>query len=460
MNWKEFCWRIKNLEFESQISEKIFEKYYNLIEGHSFVKRKGRITKVIGLVYESIGPHSRIGEKCIIRNREGKSEGIAEVVGFRDNKVLLMPLSELKGIAPGSEVFTTGEPFNIEISEDIIGRIVDGLARPIDNRGAIKKKIKYPIDNTPPRAMDRKRITEPIITGIRSIDSFATLGKGQKVGIFSGSGVGKSVLMGMIARNTKADLTVVGLVGERGREVRDFIEKDLGEEGLKNSVVVVETNDKPALLRIKGAMTATAIAEYFRDKGMDVMLLMDSVSRIAVAQREIGLSIGEPPTTRGYPPSMYAFLPKLLERAGATEKGSITGIYTVLVEGDDLSEPVSDITRSILDGHIVLSRRLSNGNHYPAVDVLESVSRLMIDVVGDEQRIAVNKLKNLLATYRESEDLINIGAYSKGSNPKIDEAISLIDSINLFLRQDIYEKCEFEESIKKLIELVKDVSLN
>ena len=460
MNWKEFCWRIKNLEVESQISEKIFEKYYNLIEGHSFVKRKGRITKVIGLVYESIGPHCRIGEKCIIRSREGKSEGIAEVVGFRDNMVLLMPLSELKGIAPGSEVFTTGEPFYIEISEDIIGRVVDGLARPIDNRGAIKKKIKYPIDNTPPRAMDRKRITEPIITGIRSIDSFVTLGKGQKVGIFSGSGVGKSVLMGMIARNTKADLTVVGLVGERGREVRDFIEKDLGEEGLKNSVVVVETNDKPALLRIKGAMTATAIAEYFRDKGMDVMLLMDSASRIAVAQREIGLSIGEPPTTRGYPPSMYSFLPRLLERAGATEKGSITGIYTVLVEGDDLSEPVSDITRSILDGHIVLSRRLSNGNHYPAVDVMESVSRLMIDVAGDEQRIAVNKLKNLLATYRESEDLINIGAYSKGSNPKIDEAISLIDSINLFLRQDIYEKSEFEESIKKLIELVKDVSLN
>jgi flagellum-specific ATP synthase len=448
------------MEVNVQLNKGFFKRYSNLIDEHDFIRCKGRINKVIGLVYESIGPQVRMGEKCIIKSSAGDVEGYAEVVGFRGNKVLLMPLSNLKGIAPGSEVLTTGEPFFIKISDDIIGRVVDGLGEPIDEKGPIRNGVKYPIDNTPPKALDRKRISEYIVTGIRSIDTLHTFGKGQKVGIFSGSGVGKSILLGMIARNTKADLTVIGLVGERGREVREFIEKDLGEEGLKSAVVVVETNDKPALLRIKGAMTATTIAEYFRDKGMDVMLLMDSASRIAIAQREIGLSIGEPPTTRGYPPSMYAFLPKLMERVGATKKGSITGIYTVLVEGDDLSEPVSDITRSILDGHIVLSRRLSNANHYPAVDVLNSISRLMIDVVSEEHRVASYKLKNLLATYRESEDLINIGAYSKGSNPKIDEAINLIDSINQFLRQDIYEKCEFDESLKRLLDLVKNISVN
>ncbi len=448
------------MENNLQVSEGIFRKYYNLIEENDFIKQKGKIIKVVGLLYESIGPNCSIGDKCIIENRRGQSSGYAEVVGFKDNRVLLMPLGELKGISPGTEVVTTRESFNIKISEELIGRVVDGLANPIDGRGKVKKSDKYPIDNLPPKSMERKRINEFIITGVRSIDSLITLGKGQRIGIYSGSGVGKSILLGMIARNTTADLTVIGLVGERGREVKEFIEKDLGEEGLKKSIVVVETNDKPALLRIKGAMTATAIAEYFRDKGMDVMLLMDSVTRIAMAQREIGLSIGEPPTTRGYPPSMYAFLPKLLERAGTNETGSITGVYTVLVEGDDLAEPVSDITRSILDGHIVLSRKLANSNHYPAIDVLESVSRLMLDIINNEHKIAVNKIKNLLAVYRDSEDLINIGAYSKGSNIKIDEAIGLIDKINQFLRQDIYEKCDYKESIDKLLELTKDVSLN
>lgn len=371
-----------------------------------------------------------------------------------------MPLNEIRGIAPGAEVITTGEPFYIEISSDIVGRVVDGLGKPIDGKVPFKNRIKYPIDNLPPEALKRRRIIEPIITGIRSIDNLLTIGKGQRIGILSGSGVGKSVLMGMIARNTKADITVIGLIGERGREVRDFLEKDLGEEGLKKSVVVVETNDKPALLRIKGAMTATAIAEYFRDKGFNVMLLIDSVTRIATAQREIGLSVGEPPTTRGYPPSLYALLPRLLERSGSTEKGSITAIYTVLVEGDDLSEPVTDITRSILDGHIVLSRRLANANHYPAVNVLESVSRLMIDVVDEEHRKDVYKIKDLIATYYDSEDLINIGAYSKGSNPKIDNAITHIDAINEFLRQDIYEKSNFEESRKKLHEIAEIISVN
>ena len=448
------------MEFENKISENIFHKYYDIIEDKPLIKRKGRINKVVGLVYESLGPHVKLGEKCIIRNWGEEEEGYAEGVGFRDNKVLLMPLNEIKGIAPGAEVITTGEPFYIEISDDIIGRVVDGLGKPIDGKIPFKRRNKYPIDNRPPEALKRRRIVEPIVTGIRSIDNLLTIGKGQRVGIYSGSGVGKSVIMGMIARNTKADVTVIGLIGERGREVRDFIEKDLGEEGLKKSVVVVETNDKPALLRIKGAMTATAIAEYFRDKGMDVMLLIDSITRIAMAQREIGLSVGEPPTTRGYPPSLYALLPRLLERSGSTIKGSITGIYTVLVEGDDLSEPVTDITRSILDGHIVLSRRLANANQYPAIDVLESISRLMIDVVDDEHRNEVYKIKDLIATYHESEDLINIGAYSKGSNPKIDNAIKHMDSINEFLRQDIYEKFDIKESREKLHELAEIISVN
>lgn len=448
------------MEGDIKLSNKTIQKYSSLIEDYNFVRRKGRISKVIGLVYESIGPQTQVGEKCIIRGRGGEYEGYAEVVGFRDNNVLLMPLNHIKGISPGAEVIATGEPFYIEISDDVIGRILNGLGNPIDGKGDIANKVKYQIDNTPPDPLMRERITEPVVTGIRSIDCLVTLGKGQKVGIFSGSGVGKSILMGMIARNTRADVTVIGLIGERGREVRDFIEKDLGEEGLKNAVVVVETNDKPALLRIKGVMTATTIAEYFRDKGMDVILLIDSATRVAMAQREIGLSIGEPPTTRGYPPSMYAFLPKLFERAGTGQKGSITGIYTVLVEGDDLSEPVSDITRSILDGHIVLSRKLANANHYPAVDVLESISRLMIDVVSKEQRTSANKIRNILATYKDSEDLINIGAYSKGSNPKIDEAIGAIESINQFLMQDIYEKDNFEESVKKMVELLKNVSIN
>ena len=438
---------------ENPVLNAIFNKYSRQLNETDLVKRKGKISKVIGLVYESSGPSSTLGEKCLIRSRDHEHFGVAEVVGFRDNRILLMPLEEIPGIGPGSEVQTTGEPFYIGAGSGLLGRVIDAFGNPIDGKGPIDIEQKRPITSAPPHPMKRRRIVEPIATGIKAMDAFLTLGKGQKIGIFAGSGVGKSVLMGMIARNTNADVNVIGLIGERGREVRDFLEKDLGEEGLRRSVVVVVTGDQAALLRIKGAMAATAIAEYFRDNGKDVLMLMDSVTRIAMAQRELGLSIGEPPTTRGYPPSVFSVLPKLLERVGTAEKGSITGIYTVLVEGDDMNEPVSDTVRSILDGHVVLSRRMASANHYPAIDLLESVSRLMIDVVDEEQRKAAITILDLLATYKESEDLINIGAYVKGSNPKIDQAVALIDPINQFLRQDIYEKADYKESINGLLAL-------
>jgi len=447
-------------EVQVEFKSEIFKKYKHLIQDTTFVKRKGYIVRVIGLIYEAVGPLAAVGEKCIIQERSGDVKGLAEVVGFRDNHVLLMPVEEIKGIGPGCEVITTGEPYVVNVSRNLIGRIIDGLGRPIDGKAAIVPEKKQPISVAPIKALKRARVTDFVSTGIRSIDGLITLGKGQKVGIFSGSGIGKSILLGMIARNTRADINVIGLIGERGREVRDFIEKDLGPEGLKRSVVVAVTNDESALLRIKGAMTATAVAEYFRDQGMDVMLMMDSITRIAMAQREIGLSAGEPPTMRGYPPSMYAMLPRLLERAGNAQHGSITGVYTVLVEGDDLSEPVSDTVRAILDGHIVLSRRLADANHYPAVDVLTSVSRLMIDVISSDHRNAANKLINLLSAYRDAEDLINIGAYAKGSNPRIDTAMSMIDKINSYLRQDIFEKAEWKDSIQKLIDMMENVTIN
>ncbi|MBC8277759.1 MAG: flagellar protein export ATPase FliI, partial [FCB group bacterium] len=416
------------------------------------VRPIGQVVKVVGLVTESEGPSASVGEVCLVETSEGKRP--AEVVGFRNNRVLLMPLGEMAGITPGAMVIATGQPARVSVGNGLLGRILGGLGDPIDGLGPLQVEDSRPITAQPPNALSRDRITKPIATGIRSIDAVLTLGKGQRMGIFAGSGVGKSIAMGMIARNTSADVTVVALVGERGREVREFLERDLGEEGLKRSVVVIATSDQPALVRIKASLVATTIAEYFRDQGADVMLMMDSITRLALAQREIGLSVGEPPTTRGFTPSVFAMMPKLLERAGTSDNGSITGLYTVLVEGDDLDEPVSDHLRSILDGHIVLSRQLASLGHYPSVDILPSISRVMIDVVPEDHMNAAKHVKEVVSTYREAEDLINIGAYAKGSNPKIDFAISANENINTFLQQGIYEKAPFDETRANLLNLL------
>lgn len=414
----------------------------------------GRVTKVIGLVIESNGPHASIGEVCIVKSKDDVELSLCEVVGFRENKVLSMVLGEASNISPGCEIVSTGRPLTARVGEALLGRVIDGLGNPLDGKGPIMATEERSIYNAPPNPLERKRITKPIATGIRSIDSLRTLGKGQRVGIFAGSGVGKSVTMGMIARNTSADVNVICLVGERGREVGEFIERELGPEGLKRSVVIVATSDKSALIRIKSVFIATTIAEYFRDKGQDVMLMMDSITRLAMSQREVGLAIGEPPTTKGYTPSVFAMLPKVLERAGTSAKGSITGLYTVLVEGDDMNDPVADTVRSILDGHIVLSRRLAAAGHYPAIDVLGSVSRVMTSVTTEEHRSVVQKFLDTMATYAEAEDLINIGAYAKGSNPKIDESIKRIESYRKFLKQQESEHCTFEESLAKLSQVV------
>lgn len=434
---------------ESKMKARLL-KFQNALDSSSFVRHCGKVRQVVGVVVESIGPTTTLGELCWISSKDGRQKQLAEVVGIKENRVLLMPLGSIEGISAESEVIPSREPFSVPVGESMLGRIINGVGRPIDGKGAILRTEKRPIHADPPDPLSRKRIMQPIATGVRVIDSLVTAGEGQRMGIFAGSGVGKSVLLGMIARNTEADVNVIALIGERGREVREFIEKDLGEEGLKRSVVVVVTSDQAAILRIKGAMIATTIAEYFRDQGLRVMLMMDSVTRIAMAQREIGLAVGEPPTTKGYTPSVFALLPKLLERAGNGSEGSITGLYTVLVESDDMNEPVADAVRSILDGHIVLSRRLASMNHYPAVDALESVSRVMKDIIPKEHQIASKDVLEIMASYRESEDLINIGAYARGSNPKIDLAISKIDSINAFLRQDMYEKSTYAESVQML----------
>jgi flagellum-specific ATP synthase len=361
-----------------------------------------------------------------------------------------MPLKELYGIAPGDKVSTFREPFSVKVGEELLGRILDGLGNPMDKNAVLNLKEKRSVYSMPPNPLERERIVEPLQLGIRAIDGLLTCGKGQRVGIFAGSGVGKSVLLGMMARYTKADVNVIGLIGERGREVRDFIESDLGEEGLKKSVVVVATSDQAALTRIKGALVTTTIAEYFRDKGLNVLLMMDSVTRYCMALREIGLAVGEPPTTKGYTPSVFATLPKLLERAGTSDKGSITGIYTVLVDGDDMDEPIADAARSILDGHIVLSRKIASRYHYPAIDILGSISRVMNSVISKEHRDTAAKILELLAVYKDAEDIINIGAYSQGSNPKIDIAIRKIDKINAFTKQDIEEPSDFEQTLGTL----------
>jgi flagellum-specific ATP synthase len=430
------------------------EHFLHLIRRKDLLKMNGRVTKVIGLVIESNGPHASIGEVCIVKSKDDVELSLCEVVGFRENKVLSMVLGEASNISPGCEIVSTGRPLTARVGEALLGRVIDGLGNPLDGKGPIMATEERSIYNAPPNPLERKRITKPIATGIRSIDSLRTLGKGQRVGIFAGSGVGKSVTMGMIARNTSADVNVICLVGERGREVGEFIERELGPEGLKRSVVIVATSDKSALIRIKSVFIATTIAEYFRDKGQDVMLMMDSITRLAMSQREVGLAIGEPPTTKGYTPSVFAMLPKVLERAGTAAKGSITGLYTVLVEGDDMNDPVADTVRSILDGHIVLSRRLAAAGHYPAIDVLGSVSRVMTSVTTEEHRAVVQRFLDTMATYAEAEDLINIGAYAKGSNPKIDESIKRIESYRKFLKQQENDHCTFEDSLSRLSQVV------
>ncbi|MDD6402024.1 MAG: flagellar protein export ATPase FliI [Lachnospiraceae bacterium] len=414
-----------------------------------FTVHYGKVSKIVGLTIESVGPPCRLNDLCEIISRDGNTKVFAEVVGFKDNKVLLMPYDAVDGIGLGATVRNTGEILKVKVGEDLLGHVLDGIGRPMDGK-SIKYSAKYPIDGAPPDPLSRKLITEVMPLGVKAVDGLLTMGKGQRIGIFAGSGVGKSTLLGMFARNTRADINVIALIGERGREVGEFIQRDLGEEGLQRSVLVVATSDKPALERNKAAKTATAIAEYFRDQGKDVLLMMDSLTRFSMAQREIGLASGEPPVTRGYPPSVYSEMPKVLERAGNTEKGSITGLYTVLVDGDDFNEPITDTARGILDGHIVLSRKLGHKNHYPAIDVMQSISRCMSAVATPEHKKAAGRLKNVLATYNDAEDLINIGAYRAGSNKEIDYAINKINSVNNFLRQDVNEKFMFEDEINML----------
>ena len=415
------------------------------------VTHEGRISQIIGLVIEATGLEGSLGDLCSIRTKDNRTIQ-AEIVGFKGNKILMMPFGEIMGISPGSPVSVNSQPMNIPVGEQLLGRILDGMGNPIDGKGPITGSQSQPVYNVPPDPLDRKRITEVMSTGIRSIDGFLTLGKGQRVGIFSGSGIGKSVLLGMISRFTSAEVNVIALIGERGREVREFIERDLGPEGLKRSVVIVATSDQSAMVRIKGSLIATAIAEYFRDEGKNVMFMMDSLTRVAMAQREIGLAIGEPPTTKGFTPSVFSFLPKLLERTGTGKKGSITGLYAVLVEGDDMDDPIGDTARSILDGHIILSRKLSTKGHYPAVDVLDSVSRLFSEIADKNHIKCTKELIELLSEYREAEDMISIGAYSEGSNPKVDRAIQLKSKINKILRQDINETSQFDETLNSLYE--------
>ena len=429
------------------------DKYLDIINNTKTIKQIGKITEIIGLTIESDGPKSSIGDLCYIYNDYNDKPTMAEVVGFKKDKILLMPLASPDGIQPGAMVVNTGEAMKIGVGNQLIGRVLNGLGQPIDTLGEIRFSEYRSTRAEAINPLKRKRIRESLSLGIKSVDGFATVGKGQRMGIFAGSGVGKSTTLGMMAKNTSADLNVIALVGERGREVKEFIEEILGTEGMKRSIVVAATSEQPSLVKIKAAFVATSIAEYFRDKGMDVLFMLDSVTRIAMAQREVGLAIGEPPATRGYTPSVFALMPKLMERAGTNEFGTITGLYTVLVEGDDFNEPISDTSRSILDGHIVLSRALAHKNHYPAVDVLESLSRVMGDVTTKEHRDAAGVLRNLLAVHAKNEDLINIGAYVHGSDPACDKAIALMPQINEFLIQSTKDKIDYEETVNQLIEL-------
>ncbi len=411
----------------------------------------GVVEQVIGLTIESTGPKAKIGDLCEIHTDNPHDPILqAEVVGFRDDRILLMPLGEMDNLSPGCKVINTGEAFKVCVGPELLGRIVDGLGNPIDDRFELSHDLKYHIHAHAPHPLRRTDIDEPLPMGIKAIDGFSTIGTGQRIGIFAGSGVGKSTTLGMIARNTEADLSVIALIGERGREVKDFIDNALGREGLKRAVVVVSTSEQPALLKIKAALVATSIAEYFRKSGKNVLLMMDSLTRVAMALREVGLAIGEPPTTRGYTPSVFAFLPKLLERTGTSENGSITGLYSVLVEGDDFNEPVSDAVRGLLDGHILLDRALAEQNHFPAIDILGSISRLMVNVADQEHQQNAGKIKDLMAAYRKAEDLINIGAYVQGTNPKIDTAMALKGEIDQLLRQGINENASMETTLDQM----------
>jgi flagellum-specific ATP synthase len=436
------------------LTNSLIDKLNLSIKQTNPLKKIGRIVKVIGLVIESEGPKAPIGEICEIIDKKGKVICKSEIVGFKDeNRILSMVLGDLQNIEPGMEIVATSHSLQIGVGEGLLGRIIDGVGEPIDNKGHLILTEYRSVYAMPPNPLTRKRITEPIATGIRAIDGILTLGKGQRIGIFAGSGVGKSTLLGMIARNTSADVNVICLVGERGREVREFIERDLGEEGLYRSVVVVSTSDSAPLVRVKAPLVATTIAEYFRDLGLDVFLMLDSATRLALAQREIGLTIGEPPTTRGYTPSVFSFLQKTMERAGTSDVGSITGLYTVLVEGDDMNEPIADAARGILDGHIVLSRKLASLGHYPAIDILDSISRVRNDIITPEHKTAANHIIELLASYKLNEDLISVGAYKKGSNLMTDRSIALLNDINSFLKQDVYDNADIQNTIVNLINI-------
>jgi len=437
-------------------SVSIMSKYKGLLDQVEVIKSYGQVEQVVGLTIESIGPEVKYGDLCRIKISASKSL-FAEVVGFSRDRVILMPIGEIKGILPGADVHPVNSSLLVPVGEQLLGRVLNGLGVPIDGRAKIFTKEKYPIEGRPINPLERKNIDRPLSVGIRAIDGLLTIGRGQRIGIFSGSGVGKSTLLGMIARYTEADVNVIALIGERSREVKEFIEKELGIDGMKKSVLVVATSDQPPLVRLRGAFVASTIAEYFRDQGKNVNLLMDSVTRVAMAQREIGLAVREPSTTRGYPPSVFSLLPRLLERAGTNElNGSITGFYSVLVEGDDFNEPISDAVRSILDGHLVLDRRLANKGHYPSIDVLSSISRCMKDVVEPDHQVAANEFKTLLAAYNEAEDLINLGAYIKGSNPSIDRAVELLGDLNFFLKQNVDDSDSFMSIKSKLIKTLKN----
>jgi flagellum-specific ATP synthase len=445
----------------------LIEKCKEFISDADIIKVYGRVNRGAGLLIEGLGPRANIGDICHIQtedreqitdNRQQITDNSgsfieAEVIGFKDDKILLMPLGDIRGIGPGSKITARGRQKYIRVGWNLLGRVLDGLGNPIDGKGSVSGQL-YPVYKEPVNPLYRRRISEPLDIGIRSVNTMLTCGKGQRVGIMAGSGVGKSVLLGMMARNTTADVNVIALIGERGREVREFIEKDLGYEGLNRSVIVVATSDTSPLIRIRGAFVATAIAEYFRSQGKDVLFMMDSLTRFAMAQREIGLAAGEPPTTKGYPPSVFNLLPKLLERAGTCDgDGTITGLYTVLVEGDDMNEPIADAARSVLDGHIVLSRELANHNYYPPIDILQSISRLMKDIIDDKHRDYVEKALDILSIYKRYEDIITIGAYKEGTNPKLDYAIKMMDRLRAFLKQDVTEKVSFEQGLDELYKL-------
>lgn len=437
----------------SQEKIDVLSKYKDIINEVDVVRKTGKVERVAGLTIESIGPAVKFGELCKIRREDGEYL-FAEVVGINKNRLILMPIGDLRGVTVGAQVVDAGSGMNVAVGEELLGRVISGTGEPLDGKGPIFAKKQYPVDSKPVNPLDRTLITKPLSVGIRAIDGLLTVGRGQRIGIFSGSGVGKSTLIAMMARFTDADVNVIALIGERGREVRDFVDKELGPEGLRRSVVIAATSDQPPMVRIRGAFLAHAVGEFFRDQGMSVNLLMDSVTRFALAQREVGLAAGEPSATRGFPPSVFSILPRLLERSGTRQQGgSITGFYSILVEADDMNEPIADAVRGILDGHIVLDRELAHKNHYPAIDVLGSISRCMKDVVDPEHLDVANRFRELLAAYKSAEDLIMLGAYKRGSDMMVDRAIDMREQMNAFLRQGIYEKDMFDSIVKRLKEL-------